>query len=1146
MWESLFKSPRGRISSRKIFAFVTTVLVTSFAYVFAAPAPAFAAPATWEGDTLTYDGRTYSGPIDRADTKGLGSIDADAQIYQALESIAGTPSQTAHLIIFPGGVAPMSAKEARYVRYTLNPPNSYSSPTGRAKIEVEAAPDPAVDTSENLSECTVGEIGYVVCPVMKGISEVVDGVYSVVEGYLVVQPLKNDPNSAIYRAWKVMRDFANIAFAIGFLVIIYSYLTNVGVSNYEIKKIIPKLVLVAIMVNVSFYISAFAVDISNILGSSVNSLFESIRDSLVGSSTDADLLNWSTVTSFVLSGGAIVGGGAAGLSMLTVSLGGGATGVWYIIAPFLLGAAVVILITFLILAARQAIITILIIVAPLAFVAFLLPNTEKWFEKWRELFFTMLVMFPAFAVVFGGAQLAGQVIIRSATNLEQVILGLAVLVAPLAITPLLLKLGGGILNRFAGVVNNPSKGFVDRYKNYNQERLAEHRAKNERKNMQMYQDGALRRRNVMRNHARKKYSQKHWRENERKNDEERTQALWHNTTGKYGASNDMNDPSTQRQRYFGNGTKTKRGYSDQYGDKHDTELYNRRTEAHHKEHYINDARTGANAERRAMMRDATVTEGRAKLYEESINSADTRLLETQIANNANLRNIKIQADVDTAHAELQKSNVSAQGKMQFRNEALADRALVQMQEQTFEFEKRASTAEAIVQKGAEARWDTISHTDAAVKELRLREVNATDSARLAESQWNSLIENIRARGSAAPNVDARSAGMADAINQLAKDIEVENQVQTSAKLIQQENMTKLFQENETIRKYAGGVAGVRGANRVYAKAKADTLSAMFEGIKNSQSVITEYSAEELVRLMQHGKDRYGNDADEEMRMAAQYELGEKKGNNWAFQKMRDWNAQQGMIYAPTGAKNANGDDVYAYFEPERYDSGPNKGKLKLGENGRPQADMSKQIADSDVELRRDRQQFFNDMQAKSKHYIASLSGTDRGEYETGLAVYDSATATIRDIRDDKFNGERLVKTDIDEYSRMVHILSTPGEFERVMPKRKNETDAQAESRRADAKAKLLKHIRATQTDPMLYGKLEGRQRALMNVIAAQLDPSDPRSLAEKKSEYFVKQDPKDENKTIPVSYAERNEPGVKTVSVTTYIPDTYTIDKIVG
>jgi len=124
-------------------------------------------------------------------------------------------------------------------------------------------------------------------------------------------------------------------------------------------------------------------------------------------------------------------------------------------------------------AARQALIIILIIVSPLAFVCYLLPGTEKWFKKWRDLFFTMLVFFPAFAVVFGGAQLAGILIIQNASGPNGAImhvLGMLVQIIPLAITPLIMKLSGGVLGKFAGFVNDKNKGLYDRSKNWSKDR----------------------------------------------------------------------------------------------------------------------------------------------------------------------------------------------------------------------------------------------------------------------------------------------------------------------------------------------------------------------------------------------------------------------------------------------------------------------------------------------------------------------------------------------------------------------------------------------------------------------------------------------------------------------------------------------------
>jgi hypothetical protein cdiviTM7_00597 len=207
-------------------------------------------------------------------------------------------------------------------------------------------------------------------------------------------------------------------------------------------------------------------DLSNVTGYAFQDAFMGIKNTIstVGENTGVGW-TWSEVIMMILSNGALAGGVVAtvamGAELLPLALSA------------LVGIGLVLLLVLLIMAARQALIIILIIISPLAFVCYLLPGTEKWFKKWRDLFFTMLVFFPAFAVIFGGAQLAGIIIIQNATGANggiMQILGMVVQVIPLALTPIILKLSGGVLGKFAGFVNDKNKGLYDRTKNYSKDR----------------------------------------------------------------------------------------------------------------------------------------------------------------------------------------------------------------------------------------------------------------------------------------------------------------------------------------------------------------------------------------------------------------------------------------------------------------------------------------------------------------------------------------------------------------------------------------------------------------------------------------------------------------------------------------------------
>ncbi|MDB5168034.1 MAG: hypothetical protein JWO55_292 [Candidatus Saccharibacteria bacterium] len=317
-------------------------------------------------------------------------------------------------------------------------------------------PDPgSTPATEPKSTCQVEGIGWIICPLAKEASKIVDAAYAFVASLLVVQPLTTTGASApVYGAWSIMRNFANVAFVIAFLIIIFSQLTSVGLNNYGIKKMLPRLIVAAILVNASFWICAIAVDISNILGASLNSLFESMEAGLPKEkNTDgiADGTGWEGITGIVLAGGV----GIAlyvGLSALL---------------PALLAAFLAIVTVFLVLTLRQALVILLIVISPLAFVAYLLPNTESLFKKWLGLFKTMLLMYPIIAMIFGASALASVIVMQAAEGPYKVavqIMGALVAIIPLALTPIVMKSAGGILNRFGGVVNNPNKGPFDRMK----------------------------------------------------------------------------------------------------------------------------------------------------------------------------------------------------------------------------------------------------------------------------------------------------------------------------------------------------------------------------------------------------------------------------------------------------------------------------------------------------------------------------------------------------------------------------------------------------------------------------------------------------------------------------------------------------------
>src|SRR5690606_17991085 len=97
-----------------------------------------------------------------------------------------------------------------------------------------------------------------------------------------------------------------------------------------------------------------------------------------------------------------------------------------ILLPVLIAALAALVVVVAVLLLREALIILLVVVSPLAFVAFLLPNTEGWFSKWRKLLMTLLLMYPAVGAIFGASQLASKVVMASSESTAVQITGAAI------------------------------------------------------------------------------------------------------------------------------------------------------------------------------------------------------------------------------------------------------------------------------------------------------------------------------------------------------------------------------------------------------------------------------------------------------------------------------------------------------------------------------------------------------------------------------------------------------------------------------------------------------------------------------------------------------------------------------------------------
>lgn len=805
MWESFKNISHGRISLRRLSLLASSLLMAVFFAIGVPAAPAAAADAVRTGDKVNYDSKTFTRTTSGQLPSGLPS-GTDAYAY--IDTINGK----AYFLLTNGPAD--KATSAEYTIYDLTSTGAYGNHSPPQTVAIVNAPstvEEATQTPAN-SSCNISEtsnIGWILCPVVSTLAKAVDYVYKIVASFLEVRTVTTNTGSSIYRMWAIVRDIANICFVGAFLVIIYSQITSIGYSNYNLKKMLPRLIIGAILVNVSFWLCAIAVDASNLIGYSIHDLFMTVMKNLntagqYGGAGDINVPTWTVVAGSILSGAAVVAG-----TVIAVD-----TGVIFLLIPSLIAAALAILVVFIILAARQALIVCLIIISPLAFVAYLLPNTEKWFDKWMKGLLTLLFLFPIFSVIFSGAQLAGLAIIQTADgNIITMILGMTVQVAPLFITPLLLKFSGGILNRVGALTNNPNKGLVDRTRKWAQGER-EHRKRqymtaserhlgrnprswnhrsvgrsiNRRTRMRAMQDkenDAL-----LEGRAESRYNQRVFDADSRsmRNQQHKnTRAHEHHATGKiYKERMESADEEHWQNHLASTGAhgthlrNLNRASHVARGRAGVTEESMKAANERALQNSINvDATIRArkvqgtvdagvakltadsidasgqhnlqmeimtNAALSGMQRNMRVVQGATKVMEESMQSADDRVVQNHIKNTALLNNMKVQSVVDAGVAKMTAANVEAHGNRKLQQDIYDDRTLRKMQVDTHEQTKRSEVTKSILDNRAEAHWNKISRTDAGILARGLEAKQIEHIASDQKKRLEKLYEEVAVKG----------------------------------------------------------------------------------------------------------------------------------------------------------------------------------------------------------------------------------------------------------------------------------------------------------------------------------------------------------------------------------------------------------------
>lgn len=316
-------------------------------------------------------------------------------------------------------------------------------------------------------------ISWILCPIILGAGEAISVGDNMVQSLLVINPSDYGQNlnghtvNPVQTAWSAFRIIASIlVVAIALFMIISQIIGYEFFDAYTIKKVLPRLVIAVILIQLSWVLIIGAIDLVNLIGQGVQSLLTAPFGIPPGVSGIVDIIQQNGT--FKGAGGvASTGTLFLGVSVAIILSSAGA-GMLFGLVALAIAVIIAIMIVIITLIIRKLLIVALLIIAPLAILAFILPNTQSWWKKWWSNLSKLLLMFPLIMGLLAvGKDFAW---IAASTNSEttSTITFFIILIAyfgPFFFIPSTFKWGGTMMTAASGAIakngGKLKKGIMD-------------------------------------------------------------------------------------------------------------------------------------------------------------------------------------------------------------------------------------------------------------------------------------------------------------------------------------------------------------------------------------------------------------------------------------------------------------------------------------------------------------------------------------------------------------------------------------------------------------------------------------------------------------------------------------------------------------
>lgn len=231
-------------------------------------------------------------------------------------------------------------------------------------------------------------------------------------------------------------------------------------SAYTIKKVLPRLVIAVIAIQLSWWLCIAAIQLNNAIAHGI----EGLLYAPFGGAKGVGLVNSLATTGAAGVGAAATSGVAIGsIAAVGIAAGPGTViGLLAMAGTALLGA----LIALFLLVLRRVVIVFLVLTAPIAIIAWVLPGTQKLWKLWWESFMKLLLVYPMILGLIAAGKIAAYVTSQTSENSFLAFFIIVICYfGPFFLIPALLKLSGAAFATITGAVNNRSKGAFDRLRN---------------------------------------------------------------------------------------------------------------------------------------------------------------------------------------------------------------------------------------------------------------------------------------------------------------------------------------------------------------------------------------------------------------------------------------------------------------------------------------------------------------------------------------------------------------------------------------------------------------------------------------------------------------------------------------------------------